>query len=79
MGIPEEKIKNICIKSFEGVLKNVSGSADLITKNLMQRIEYINDYFRKWFKPKNTEKEKEEIDRYAGMGQSFLNYYKKKQ
>ncbi len=79
MDIPESRIKEICTKTFESCLKNVEGSSDLITGNLVRRREYINEYFRKWFKPKDIEKEKEEDDRYAGMGQSFLNYYKKKQ
>jgi len=79
MDIPESRIKEICTKTFESCLKNVEGSSDLITGNLVKRREYINEYFRKWFKPKDKEKEKEEDDRYAGMGQSFLNYYKKKQ
>lgn len=79
MGIPEEKIKEICAKTFGGCLKNVPGSTDLITQNILLRRSYINDYFRKWFKPKDKEKEKEENDRYAGLGQSFLNYYKKNQ
>ncbi len=79
MGIPEEKIKEICAKTFGGCLKNVPGSTDLITQNILLRRSYINDYFRKWLKPKDKEKEKEENDRYAGLGQSFLNYYKKNQ
>ena len=79
MDISENTLRDICVKTFEGVLENVPGSSDLITKNILQRRMYINDYFRTWFKPKDTEKEKAENDRYAGMGQSFLNYYKKKQ
>lgn len=79
MNIPEEKIKQICVSAFDGCLENVQGSSELITGNIVQRRTYVNDYFRKWFKPKDKEKEKEENDRYAGMGQSFLNYYKKKQ
>ncbi len=79
MNIPEEKIKQICVSAFDGCLENIQGSSELITGNIVQRRAYVNDYFRKWFKPKDKEKEKEENDRYAGMGQSFLNYYKKKQ
>lgn len=79
MDISPEKLNDVCVKTFDGVLENVPGSSELITKNIIERRSYINDYFRKWFKPKDKEKEKEENDRYSGMGQSFMNYYKKKQ
>lgn len=75
--IKESDIKNICTKVFTNEkINNVQETADLVTRNMMFRADYLVKYFRRWFKKKDLKAEKEQDDRYSGLGQSFLNYYK---
>ena len=72
-------IKDVCLRVFSGGhFDDPEQTAAKITANLCRRRTYINDYFRKWFTVRDTEKEKAEDDRYAGLGKSFLDYYKSK-
>jgi hypothetical protein len=69
-----EKAINSCCND----LKISSKMKKLVPDNIIRRREYINKYFRKWFHKRDTEKDKQEDDRYSGFGQSFLDYYKGK-
>ncbi len=81
MGISEDLLKHIVMKSMSCCpIESTSAEeiSDLVAANITKRREYINNYFRRWFHKKNMAEEKAEDDRYAGFGQSFLDYYKKK-
>ncbi len=79
MNIEPERIIEICRKAYSFFTESEQKeTAKLITANLLERRTYINDYFRKWFKPRDIDQQKQEDQRYAGLGQSFLDYYKKK-
>ena len=79
MNIEADKIREVCRKTYSFFTgPGREETVKLITSNLLERREYINNYFRKWFKPRDLEQEKKEDDRYAGLGQSFLDYYKRK-
>ena len=80
--LSEELIEYITLKSLEDNIFSKKASKEmavLAAKNISFRKEYIISYFRKWFIEKNLNTEKEVDDRYAGFGQSFLDYYKGKQ
>ena len=81
MEIDPEKLNGICRRVFScSVIKDedVEVTAELVTNNLIERREYINNYFTQWFTPRDEQKEKKEEERYAGLGKSFLDYYKRK-
>ncbi len=80
MNIKPERIMEICKKAYSFFTgPGQEETVRLITANLLERRTYIDDYFRKWFKPRDIEQEKQEDQRYAGLGQSFLDYYKQKE
>lgn len=80
MNIEPEKIMEIGRKAYSFFTESEQKeTVELITANVLERRTYINDYFRKWFKPRDIEQQKQEDQRYAGLGQSFLDYYKKKE
>ncbi|MDC7218414.1 MAG: hypothetical protein PQJ59_00635 [Spirochaetales bacterium] len=77
--ISQERISKICKSVFVGdVLKDAEKEGQQIGKNLYDRKCYITDYFRKSFSERDETKQKEIDDRYAGLGQSFMDYYKRK-
>ncbi len=78
MSIPEEKIRSICLEASSFNIVNPEETTELVVSNLLKRRAYINNYFRTWFKPKDLKKEREEDERYSGLGKSFLDIYKKK-
>lgn len=75
----ESFLLDLCTKVFsDGTLLEPKNAARMVTTNLVGRIEYLVRYFRTWFKERNISKEEEADDRYSGLGQSFLDYYKRK-
>ncbi len=78
MGIKESVVTDICKKVFtKEVFEDPSAATKLMVNNFNYRREYLNKYFRTWFKEKDLEKEKEVDARYAGLGKSFNDYYKR--
>ncbi len=78
MQIPESLIYDICSKVFtKEIFEDKKAAADLVVGNFSRRRAYLNKYFRTWFKEKDLEKEKEVDARYAGLGKSFNDYYKR--
>ncbi len=78
MSIKKSVITDICTKIFTTeIFKDPASATTLIVNNLCNRRTYLDKYFRKWFKERDIEKEKEIDDRYAGLGKSFLDYYKR--
>ncbi|MCG8570207.1 MAG: hypothetical protein MJB14_08715 [Spirochaetes bacterium] len=78
MEITEEELKRYCKKIFVEDVENSKETTDLVVSNILKRREYIDQYFRKFFKEHDETKEQEQDARYAGLGKSFLDYYKKK-
>ncbi len=77
--LTEDTIMKICKSIFTGdIIEDPDAACKSITNNIVTRKKYITDYFRKWFIERDEEKEKEIDDRYAGLGKSFLDYYKRK-
>lgn len=78
MNIEVSTITDICNKVFtKEIFKNTKLASDLIVSNFQKRRTYLDNYFRKWFKEKDLAKEKEVDARYAGLGKSFNDYYKR--
>ena len=78
MSIKKSVITDICTKIFtKEIFEDPASAITLIVNNLCERRTYLDKYFRKWFKERDLEKEKEVDDRYAGLGKSFLDYYKR--
>ena len=81
MAISIELLRYMTKKTFEGFETGVmeaDEAANLVVENIVLRRNYINTYFRRWFKERNITEEQAEDDRYGGFGQSFLDYYKRK-
>ncbi|MFW6211615.1 MAG: hypothetical protein ACOC8L_01845 [Spirochaetota bacterium] len=81
MALPRETLELIGTRTFSALsfTKDTAAehTATLVT-NIETRRSYINDYFRTWFKPFDAARQQSKDDRYAGMGQSFMDYYQKK-
>ncbi len=75
--VSNEEISEICNKVFtDETVGDATKTSEMVTKNIMFRADYLYAYFKKWFKKKDLEAEKKSDDRYAGLGKSFLDYYK---
>ena len=78
MNVKVSVISDICTNVFTNeIFENIQDATELIVNNFSRRREYLNKYFRTWFKEKDLEKEKEVDARYAGLGKSFNDYYKR--
>lgn len=78
-GLDEARVFDLCRKVFaSGLFSDPESVARKISANLSARIAYLDRYFRRWFQERDVAKEQEVDDRYAGLGQSFLDYYKRK-
>jgi hypothetical protein len=78
MGIKESVVTDICKKVFtKEIFEDPESATKLLVSNFTNRREYLNKYFRTWFKEKDLAKEKEVDARYAGLGKSFNDYYKR--
>jgi hypothetical protein len=77
--IKQSTLRDICKKVFsKGIIDDVEAITELVVNNLTKRIDYLDKYFRTWFVERDLEKEKKRDDRASGLGNSFLNYYKRK-
>ena len=78
MDINKTVLSGICKKVFKSdIFKDPDAAVNLMVNNFIFRREYLNKYFRTWFKERDLEKEKEVDARYAGLGKSFTDYYKR--
>lgn len=78
MGIKRSVITDICTKIFtKDIFADPESATNLIVSNLCERRTYLDKYFRKWFVERDLDQEKKDDDRYAGLGKSFLDYYKR--
>jgi hypothetical protein len=76
MNFSEERLKAICKRLFENVVPDSNVKVDLIVSNIVKRRNYINEYFRKWIKPKSQHSKEKKDDNYKLFGESFFNMYK---
>ena len=78
MDIKETVLSDVCKKVFKtDIFEDPDAAVKLVVNNFLTRREYLNKYFRTWFKERDIEKEKEVDARYAGLGKSFTDYYKR--
>lgn len=77
-GIGEERLRKLSRKVLSGFGAEGEALANKVTANLLMRREYIDAYFRKWFKSKEETADGSHHDDYALFGQSFLDMYKNK-
>ena len=49
--------------------------AETLARNLRERIQYVNEYFRTWFKPAAETPSTTHDDDYSAFGKSFLQMY----
>ncbi len=78
MDVKETVLSGICKKVFTSdIFEDPDAAVKLMVNNFITRREYLNKYFRTWFKERDLEKEKEVDARYAGLGKSFTDYYKR--
>lgn len=79
--LTDAHVREMALKTFS-FTNSTAGKAqeyaDLLAKNFIARRDYIEAYFRKWFSGKEEATQRAGDDRYAGLGQSFLDYYKTK-
>ena len=78
MGIPESRLKELCRRLFEGVVKDPARRAQRVCGTVLERRAYIDKYFRKWFGPRAKLAGKTEGAEYEGLGRAFVEQYKKK-
>lgn len=72
-----EKLRNICLNLFRGIIRDPVRKTDLIINNFKFRREYINTYFRKWFNWCDTDSVEKEKKKYSGLGKSFVKIFDK--
>ena len=78
MSIKKSVLTDICKKIFTSdIFEDIEVATNSIVNNLCNRRNYLDKYFRIWFKEKDLQKEKEVDNRYGGLGKSFLDYYKR--
>jgi hypothetical protein len=78
MGIDEQRLHDIAIGLFKGIVKQPKAKAAAIVSNILARREYINNYFRKWFLPVDAKAKKDQDEGYLSLGKSFVDYYEKR-
>lgn len=71
-------LERIAARLLTGYCPDPQAKARQIASNIKNRREYINTYFRKWFKDVDEEEVKKENEAYAGMGATFLKMYQDK-
>jgi hypothetical protein len=78
IAIKKETLVHLCEAMFSNVAGIEKKKVTQVIENILSRREYIDKYFRTWFKKKSdSEKEKSKTN-YSTFGQSFVDYYKKK-
>jgi hypothetical protein len=75
MDLPPAELREICMTVFEGRIDGPEERADSVVANLTCRREYIDGYFRTWFKKRNMEKVKREREEGSMYGEALLQSY----
>lgn len=78
MAIDLGNLEKIATRLLTGYCPDPASKARLVAQNIRMRREYVNNYFRRWFKEIDEEEAKKETETYAGFGQSFLKMYQDK-
>jgi hypothetical protein len=76
MELKEERLVGICNLVFESHFKDYKDRSRKIAANIIRRRDYINKYFRTWFKAGTENNNKN--SQYKDMGKAFLNKYNDK-
>jgi hypothetical protein len=75
MAIPAEELREVCRRLLAGFEAD-QGLADRLVANILCRRDYIDAYFRTWFKPEAETKNLSHEDDYSMFGESFLAMHK---
>lgn len=75
MAIPKDGIEDLARRLVTGYCDNAKILAAILASNIESRREYIDDYFRKMFKPRSETKNTSNSDDYSMFGASFLSAY----
>jgi hypothetical protein len=76
--IDRRAFRDSMIRVFDGYCDDAAAMADRVSRNVFQRYEYVNDYFRKMFKSEADTKGICNDADYSAFGQSFLDMHSKK-
>lgn len=74
-GIDLARLEKVCARLFQGYCADPAAKAALIAGNVARRREYIDGYFRTWFKEGAPDAQAKENEAYAGFGATFLKMY----
>lgn len=72
------KLRRVCTAVLEPVTDDAPRRARIIAKNLVARRNYVEEYFRTWFLPRNEEEIQKKHSEYEGLGKNFVEFYEKK-
>jgi len=79
MALDLVQFQSICERLFEGFCDEPKIKATRIINNISKRRDYINTYFRTWFKIADPSVRAKETEEYSGFGKTFLKMYQKKE
>lgn len=77
MNIDLARLERVCERLFTGYCGDPKAKAKQIAANIAKRREYIDGYFRTWFKESNDVMEKE-AESFSGFGKTFLKMYQER-
>lgn len=72
------KIRRVCTQALGPFFDDAPRRAGKIAKNLIERRDYIDEYFLRWFKPRNVDEVQRKHSEYEGLGKNFVEFYEKK-
>ena len=78
MSIPEPELYEIALQLFIGYTEKPEEMAMQIKKNMVERRNYINSYFRSMFKTASETKSTSHDDDYSMLGASFMAMHRDK-
>lgn len=78
MSIPIAAVEEAAKRLVDGYCEDPVALASTLTANFERRRSYINEYFRRMFKPESETRSVSNADDYSMFGDSFLAMYKNK-
>lgn len=76
--LDRETLLDLALQLCRGWSKDPDGQAAILADNLLERIRYVDEYFRRWFKPETEIKSSGHEEDYSAFGKSFLQMYSNK-
>lgn len=78
MSIPDQYLNEVALQLFVGYTEKPDEMANQITKNMVDRRNYINTYFHSMFKPASETLSTSHDDDYSMLGASFMAMHRDK-